>query len=298
MAAYIWYGTSIKFGLAEHHGCARNIVAHEEFHRTTGTYRESGGTLSGYTLASTTATNRRPLLSAAVIHDEDNMHTMAAISSETNTYTVMTLSGAAGTTAFTVAQADIVPLSGNRPYYNQWDGAAWIQTLMSANSYMSIWLYAIPVTDDSESQQYRYIWQQGQSNGNLATEQSLTPLNLNKGNIIGAITEGVYIGRVIIRYTGGNWQWTQVEVLTGTRALTIGTIAGAFLSTVAVDASLSGDGTVSTPLSVVTAPVLAYIATTYAIAGSTGAAALPATPDGFIQITVGGVAKKIPYYPV
>ena len=279
MAAYIWYGTSIKFGIAEHHGCARNIVAHEEFHRTVGTYRESGGTLSGYTLASTTATNRRPLVSATVIHDEDNMHTLAAISNETNAYTVMTLSGAGATTAFTVAQADIVPLLANNPYWNKWDGAAWIQTLMANNTYMSIWLFAIPVTDDAGSQSYRYIWQQGQSNGNLATEQSLTPLNLNKGNIIGAITEGVYIGRVIIHYIGGNWQWQEVEVLTGTRALTIGTIAGAYLSTVATDATLTGNGTLTLPLTfsgvlpvrTVTSANATFATTDYIIRMDTGA---------------------------
>ncbi len=97
-----------------------NWQSHLEFHKTIGTYRDSGGTLSGYTVSSTTAAERRPLVAETVIYDEDLKSTLPELATET--YTQLYLSGAGATATFAVDQADIVPLSTAQPYYNQFTG--------------------------------------------------------------------------------------------------------------------------------------------------------------------------------
>ncbi len=66
--AFVNYGVSDKFALRECHG-TMPWTAHEEFHRTVGTYLQSGGDLGSYVLASTTAANRMPSVTAPIIHD-------------------------------------------------------------------------------------------------------------------------------------------------------------------------------------------------------------------------------------
>ena len=85
---------------------------------------------------------------------------------------------------------------------------------MTNNSYMSIWLVAVPVTTDAGSQAYRFLWMQGQSNGALATEQALAPASLDLGDLRTRFTEFVFMTQIIIRYQGGNWDFTQVKDLT------------------------------------------------------------------------------------
>ena len=87
--------------------------SHKEFHETVGTYRISGGDISGYVQASTTATNRRPDVSETVIQDEDLPDTLNELT--TKSYTI-----GRNTTAFTfsLVQNDIVRLTGNQPFYN------------------------------------------------------------------------------------------------------------------------------------------------------------------------------------
>lgn len=245
--AAVYYGATNKFSLRECHGLLP-WQAHELFHHTIGTFRESGGTLSSYVLASTTAANRRPNVAATAMHDEDNVTTNPALTSKV--YTQLRLTGT-GTTVYTLSAAEIVPVLVNNPYYNRWDGAAWIQTLMASNSYMCVWLVAIPVTADAGSQAYRYQWLQGQSNGALTTQQALTPADLNLGTLQDEAAEFVFLAKIIIRYTGGNWQLISITDLLGNKWTQVGAPAGAFLAAVTTDATLTGDGTTGNPLSVV-----------------------------------------------
>ena len=103
-------------------------TAHQELHETIGTYKQSGGSITGFTLNSTTAANRRPDVATTYIKDEDLITINAALTSKL--YTQFYLSGAS-TNNFVLSQADIVPLSGNNPYYNQFTGGNWVQTLVS-----------------------------------------------------------------------------------------------------------------------------------------------------------------------
>ena len=247
MIGYVYYSptTTFVFAARECHGLM-DWETHRELHERVGTYLRSGGDLGGYTLASTTAANRRPTVSAAVVADEDLETTNAVLS--TNSYTRLSLSST-GVSTFTEAGTDVVPLSGNQPYWNQFSTPNWVQTLMSNNSHMSVWLVAAPMMSDTQSQKYRYMWIQGQSNGSLSSEQALGFSSLNLGQLSSFALEYVPIGRLILKYIGGNWSIEYVEKLMATR-VSPGGSSGA-LSTVTTDATMTGLGTVSSPLSVV-----------------------------------------------
>jgi hypothetical protein len=116
---------------------------------------------------------------------------------------------------------------------------------------MNVWLVVVPTTADTDSQEYRYLWIQGQSSGGLLSQLALFPQDLNLGSLTALATEFCFITRVTLRYTGGDWEISRVTDLTGNRVLTVGSPAGVFLSTVATDATLTGDGTTGNPLSVV-----------------------------------------------
>lgn len=239
------YGSDI-FGLSETHGLMQ-WQAHKEFHDTVGTYRDGGGDLSGHVLNSTVAANRRPDISALTVRDEDLPTVLAALVSKL--YTQVYFSGA-GTVNFVKSAADIVPLSGANPYYNLFSGGVWSQALVSNNNYMSVWLVAFPTTSDNDSKEYRFQWLQGQSQGTLASQQALSPQSLSLGAYATFAPEFVFIARVIIRYTAANWVISQVDNLFVTRASTVASPAGNFLTGVTTDETLEGNGTPSNPLGI------------------------------------------------
>ena len=248
------------FYIREPHGM-EPYQGHEEAHDNIGTYKKSGGDLSGYVLDSTTAADRRPDVSQVVIKDEDLPSTLPVLND--GLYTHAALVGAGAVATFDIDNADIVELSGNNPYYNEFDGADWVETLMPANSVMSIWLYAIPVAADAVSQKYRLLWGQGQwitqaknsSGTQIAIAQASEELRsvgeLNLGTLTAISPEFVAIQRVIITYTGGNWYWNDALVLTGSKYSQAQSPSGNYLSSVSTDTTLTGAGTVSDPLSAV-----------------------------------------------
>lgn len=235
--------TGVRFCLRETHG-TMGWNSHQEFHQTIGTYLISGGDISNVTISSTTL--KYPYISSTMIKDEDNI-TTNPIHNSGNNYTVAYLTGASSGT-LTTGSATIVPVSGSNPYYNLYTGGSWTQSLMLNNTYSSVWLVAMPVTADSGSQLFRYVWLQGQSNGTLSSEQALSPSSLTLGSFAGLSPEYVFIGRVIIRYQSSNWSIEQVDKLTGTRFSQVGSPAGNFLSAVSHSTNLTGLGTPASPL--------------------------------------------------
>lgn len=244
--AFIWHGTTDKYALREVHGLMPWQV-HEEFHTTIGSYKTSGGTLGGYTLSSVVPAERRPTVSATTVKDEDDRTVLSAHTSLLYTKGYLT---STGIQSFTVETADIVPLSGANPYYNQFVAPDWVQTLMTNNSYMCVWLVAVPMASDTNSQKYRYIWVQGQTEGTLLEQEALFPSDLNFGNLSSLFTEFVFCAKAIIRYTSADWRISEVVALTGTTANSLGAPAGVFLSVVDTDTTLTGDGTAGNPLGV------------------------------------------------
>lgn len=248
MIAYVYYDGVQNIGYNETHG-VMSWQAHREFHQTIGTYLVSGADLSAYTLNSTVAANRRPNIAVTVIADEDLQHTLNLLSSKI--YTNFSLSGAGATGTFNSSASEIVPVSGARPYYNQFTGGAWQQTLMTNNAYQAIWLVGLPVDQSANSQKYRYVWIQGQSESTtLATIQGLTPASINLNGL--ANQEIVFLGKIIIRYTAGDWVITSVEKLTGNRYSQTAQTGGSFLSAVSTDSNFTGSGVASDPLKLAT----------------------------------------------
>jgi hypothetical protein len=259
--AYVDYGATDKFALREFHGLMP-WQSHQEFHQTIGTYSTGGGDLSSYVLASTTVADRRPAVSSPTIHDEDITTVVSALPAA-GPYTQLYLTST-GTSTFTTAAAEIVAVSGSQPYYNQFTGGNWVQTLMSNNSYMSIWLVAVPAQADAGSQAYRYLWVQGQTNGSLASEQATQFKDLNLGQLSALFTEFVVIDKVIIQYTAANWTIQEVDKLTGSKVNPGSTPAGSYLSAVSVTAPLAGNGTSLTPIAIpaATTSVNGYLTST------------------------------------
>lgn len=206
------------FALRECHGVMQ-YQAHDIIHRNIGTFRKSGGTISAVVTGSTTAADRRPAVAATVVSDEDLDTTNAALSA--GSYTHHYLSGAGAANTFALAAGDIVPLSGTRPYFNEYTGGAWAQTLINNNNYMAVWLVAIPTTADTGAQAYRYIWIQGQSEGTLASQQALTPANLTLGTLVNLAPEFVFVARLILRYTASDWNIAQVDMISSGRYLQV-----------------------------------------------------------------------------
>ena len=225
---------------------------HYEFHYAIGTRKSSGGTLSGYVTNDTNASNRRPTISATVVEDEDlfTTNTSLAVSNSCCTYY---LSGSNQTEVYVTNSADIVPLSGETPYYNSYttSNTTWSQTLVTANNYVSVWCLAVPVTVDAGSQLYRYIWVQGQTAGTLVSQQALNPFNLTLGAQLIAM-EGVFICQVILGYVGpggGHWNINSVVNLSGTRQSQLGSAVSGYLASVNSDTNyFSGLGTPTSPL--------------------------------------------------
>ncbi len=247
--AAVYYGATHKFGLKEHHGLMQ-WQAHRGDHQAVGTYRTAGSiTAASYVIGSTTLADRRPLVDAVTMYDEDLPTTNAALLSEI--YTQMYISGAQASPAseWVVDAADIVPLSANQPYYNQNNAGTWQQTLLPNNAYMAVFLVAIPTTDDATSQKYRYCWLQGQTQSTtLSTIQAVTPANMDLGDFGRLAPEYVFVAKIIIRYTGGNWSFISVETIAGNR-ISQSLTTGGGLTTVASDETITGNGTAASPLS-------------------------------------------------
>lgn len=247
MVAFIQYNAH-DIGIREVHGFMPSTT-HEELHRVIGSFKRSGGDFTGYVLNSTTASDRRPDVSDTVVQDEDLLSTVTALS--TKTYTQRYLSGLA-VRSFTLGASDIIALSGSQPYWNENVGGTWQQTLFSNNSYGAIFIVALPTTADAGSLPYRYMFVQPQKNSaSLAEIQALTPNDLTHGDSSMLVSEFVFIGKIIIRYTGGNWTLIQVDKIEGTRTSQVTSASGNYLSIVSHDATLSGDGTAGNVLSVV-----------------------------------------------
>jgi hypothetical protein len=244
--AYVQYGTAHKIALKETHGFM-DWKAHREFHYTIGSYKTAGGTLTAgsYALNSTTLADRRPLVDATTMFDEDLMHVINAKVSET--YTQKYFVGNSVRTLVADA-SDIVYTVGNNAYYNQNVSGTWQQTVIPNGNYASIFCVAIPCTADANSQKYRYIWAQPQSTGSLLSQELLSHNDIYIGEYAMLVSEFVPIIKVIIRQLGGNWTIQEVQVLAGTKYNSTSSSAGNYLSTVATDTTLAGDGTALNPL--------------------------------------------------
>lgn len=245
LIAYAVY-ESYKFCLRECHGLMP-WQTHKELHEVIGTHKEDGGTLADYVLSSTTVADRRPSVSATTVDDED-LPTLIPALAANGPYTQFELFNA-DEVSLSTGELDIVPLSTNNPYWNEFTGGAWQQTLMSNNYFMSVWLVAVPVASDAQSQLYRYIWVQGQEQSATVTAQrGLSPNNVSMGTLQDTVPEFSFIVQVIISYQAANWDIEEVNAIDGTKFSHSSSPQGSGLTAVEHDNTMTGTGTVSSPL--------------------------------------------------
>ena len=297
LIAFINYGSTNKFGMRECHGLMQ-WQCHESFHKNIGTYRSSGGTVAGYTLASITAAERRPSVSECIIIDEDLPTTNLSLA-DNGLYSQFYLTGA-GASTYTLDAAEIIPVSGNNPYYNSFSTPNWSQTLMPGNSYATVWLLEMPACAGADNQKYRHTWVQPQwitqasSSGlshlaaALASELQRLPSELNLGLLSTANPEFIPIARLVIAYVNGNWTLEAVTNLIGSKFALVGSPPGLFLANVSVTAPITGMGTVASPLVIpaATDSVNGYF-TASDHTSLTGKISLSSTLTGFVLGTNG-----------
>jgi hypothetical protein len=125
--------------------------------------------------------------------------------------------------------------------------------------------------------------------GGLSTTAGLT---IGNGNL--SLTAGAITTTGNISTSGGTLSATAISV--GTGAITGGSLA---LTAASIDSAGLLTAANITTAGVLTAGSIvlpsATTATTSVSAG--GAAALPATPVGYLQVTINGTIRKIPFYP-
>lgn len=246
--AYVGYDSSGNYRgtIRECHGTMQWQV-HREFHKTIGCYVESGGDFSDYIVDSTNIIDRRPDISQTILYDEDLQTINQSLTSKL--YTQVQLTNA-NERIYTINTTDIIQTNGTRPYWNQFIGGVWTQTLMSNNTYACIYVIAAPTASDTLSQHKRYVFIQPQKQFSSSSEaQDNKPNSINMGDKNTLSPEFVFIAKIIIHYTANNWTLIAINKLTGNQTSQT-EITGNFLSSVAHDSTLTGDGTPSSPLSV------------------------------------------------
>lgn len=240
--ATVYVDSGITVAIRECHGLM-DPEAHKELHSVIGTYLSSGLDMSGVTLNSTTAANRRPLVSGGVINDEDIPTTIAAITTTTD-YTRLQLSGSTQPAAVLQNQTEIIALSTNRPYWNSVSGGTWGQTLFNNKEYGKIFVLAIPVVDDATAQKNRILFIQPQQvSTTLGTIQALTSASVNLGQLAANVPEFCFIGEIIIRYRGNptnNWDIISYNKILGTKSSQALAAAGGGITEAPVDGTIYG----------------------------------------------------------
>lgn len=231
--AIVYVDSGITIAIRECHGLM-DPEAHKELHAVIGTYLSSGLDMSGVVLNSTTAANRRPLVSGGVINDEDIATTIAAIT--TNDYTRLQLSGSTQPADVLQNQTEIIALSTNRPYWNSVSGGTWGQTLFNNKEYGKIFVLAIPVVDDATAQKNRILFIQPQQvSTTLGTIQALTSASVNLGQLAGTVPEFCFIGEIIIEYKSSNWNIVSYSKILGTKSSQALATAGGGISEAPID---------------------------------------------------------------
>lgn len=254
MIGYVYYNASTpntSWGVRECHSLM-DWRTHRELHNRIGTYKSgTGAVIAGFTSGSTTL--RQPTVTACTVYDEDLPTTIAAHTTQTN-YTIAQLANGVNPelNVFT-NQATIRGTAGDIIYYDMYDGvSSWTQTQVANGKYVNFWLVAIPVMGDIVSQAYRYVWLRPQSiHDTLQSARGENAYGLFFGSNISTLTpEMCIVGVARVYVTGNNWSITESAAIDVSRQSIGSTMGAAGLVTVSHDSSLTGDGTVTTPLSV------------------------------------------------
>jgi len=208
--AYFRTDGTFLFVVPETHGFMPEST-HEELHKAIGAYGYSGNGVSGYTLNSTTATNRRPTFEAGVIADEDKFTDLALMNGN---YTRSWITSGGSITS-DWNNTEIIPLNGARPIINVITNGLGSQVDITNNNYCAIFVFKIAVGADADSQRYRCVILQPQHQGTLTQMQAISFTNVNINGLAGISNEIIFTQKIIVRYTALNWTITSIENISG-----------------------------------------------------------------------------------
>lgn len=224
---------------------------HRADHYNIGTYKRSGGAISGVVLDSTVADERRPRIAESLIYDEDLPTVNEAFDSTelaARGYTLMKLLGA-DSVRFNFGQTDIIRLNGNRPYYNQLVGGVWQETLFPTGDFGNVYLIEIPSCADQGSQDIRRVYLQPQRvYDKLEDARAESPASLIFGKFLQYIPESVITKRLTVEYIGGNWNIAAQDDIGGSRTSPFISNSPIGLTQVSTNDTINGSGTVDSPL--------------------------------------------------
>jgi hypothetical protein len=184
-AAQVNYFTLYKFALREVHGLM-DWQVWEWLHRNQGTYKLSGGAVTGIVIDSSTSLNNlRPAVAETVIVDEDFSSTLPQLADDS---TYMRVHFDTGAAVFT-SDSNIFPQDATNMQYNQNPITGTALTSMPTNNrWVNVYGCAVPVTSDAESQAYRYLWFTGQvQHSSLAAAQAESFNSLYTGDLTSTI---------------------------------------------------------------------------------------------------------------
>ena len=226
--AYIYYGATTKFAIRECHGLM-NWQAWEEFHRTIGTYRVSGGLVPAASWVANTYTTAAvtPAVDSAVIQDEDLPTTIPALA-DGSTYTRIHFD--TGNVVFSTASTLPFPNDGTNIQYNQNPTSGTALTAITTNArFVNIYGIFVPSTADAGSQAYRILWMTGQQiYTTLAAAQGEDFRTLSTGNLATLFPEFVPFIRVTYerQTAGGSTTTFNARIPTNGVSYIVGTRAG------------------------------------------------------------------------
>lgn len=185
----------------EVHGFMPHSV-HHELHHLIGTWKEPNtGLLTSATYAvapvSPTDADNTPGVDLTTLHDEDAPTTLPALTQ--GSYTVHYL-GTSAVSSFVKANALPFRTTGGVIAANIKSGVDYTDVAVPEGKFVNIYLVAMPMASDADSQSYRYIWQTGQTiHDSLELAISESPAGLEYGTISTLATEAYVICRLTMK---------------------------------------------------------------------------------------------------
>jgi hypothetical protein len=201
------------FAMREVHG-TMPYTDHQNAHFNIGTYKDqldgnnglaslvlSAGSFSIRPTSPTDADNT-PFVIAGNIWDEDCKTFIPSLTA--TTYPQLSFTGSDAyviqTSASIVRHTGTTVGTGN-PVYNSYSNGTYAYTNYSNGNFGVVYLLGIPVTADSDSQAFRYLWLQGQK---IYTSQTAAEADDPRAMVLGSFAslfpEIAYIARIVIRY--------------------------------------------------------------------------------------------------
>lgn len=201
-----------QFAIKEAHGLMPWQV-HKELHEQVSSYRKSGGALTAGTYTENTATDaaNTPGFDAAVINDEDDAVTIPAWTD--GTYTTLRI-GASSLATFDIAAT--LPFRSSGSYILVNNPSTGAETASSNNKYVNIYQVLIPAASDTESQKFRMVMLQPQTDfSTLALAQAEDVRTLSFGNLSTTTPEFVIYARITYVLASGDANTGKCRIATG-----------------------------------------------------------------------------------